>query len=55
MKKKQISETMSHLAKLRHAKSTPEQRSAMAKKMVQARIKKLSTSKKKVILPHVVE
>lgn len=51
MKKKQISEAMSHLAKIRHKKMTPEQKSAMGKKMVQARIKKLSTSKGKAILP----
>jgi len=55
MRKKQLSEAMAWVAKQKHKKMTPEQASAMGKKMVEARIKKLSTSKGKIILPHVVE
>lgn len=51
MRKKQLSEAMSHLAKIRHKKMSPEEKTKMGKKMVEARIKKLSTSKKKSILP----
>jgi hypothetical protein len=51
MRKKQLSEAMAWVAKQRHKKMTTKEASAMGKKMVQARIKKLSTSKGKTILP----